>query len=252
MGSVDVTGEVRRFFTAAAHAVLVLDYDGTLVPIAATPELAVPDDELRELLTAMAASPRVQVHVVSGRARDVLDDWLGGFPITLWAEHGAFRRQPSEPDWETIAEIPAGWKHRVEPALELVAAATPGSLLERKSAAIAWHYRNVAEALVEEHARLLRTRLAPAVLSHEIELVEGRKVIEVRPRGVNKGIVARHLPAGTDTAVLAIGDDRTDDDLFEALPPSSVKIAVGVERRRSDYVLPDYRAVRELLRALVR
>ncbi len=242
---------LRRSFADAAVPIVVLDYDGTLVPIAAMPDLAVPDGELRELLTAMAARPRMQVHVVSGRARDVLDDWLGDLPITLWAEHGAFRRQPFEPAWERFAEIPPGWRAPVESVMELVAASTPGSLLERKSAAIAWHYRNAPGELAGEHARLLRARLAPALRSGEIELVEGRKVIEVRPRGVNKGIVARHLPAGPGTAILAIGDDRTDDDLFEALPPSSVKIAVGVERRRCDDVLPDYRAVRTLLRAIV-
>jgi trehalose 6-phosphate synthase/phosphatase len=52
------------------------------------------------------------------------------------------------------------------------------------------------------------------------------------------------------TAILAIGDDRTDEDLFEALPASSIKVAVGVHRPGAVYVLPDYRAVRELLRSL--
>ena len=73
---------------------LLLDYDGTLVPFAATPELARPDAGLVALLGAIAARPDTEVHVVSGRAREALDHWLGHLPVWLHAEHGFWSRAP--------------------------------------------------------------------------------------------------------------------------------------------------------------
>ncbi len=245
----DVIGEIERIAAGAARLALVLDYDGTLVPLVATPELASPDDELLALLTKLSGDPRIETHIVSGRARDVLDEWLGALPVWLWAEHGAFRRRPDS-SWEATVGLPAGWRHEVEIAGDLVTATTPGSLLERKTAAVAWHYRNVEPGLARERAGVLRARLAPVLERHGLEFVEGNKVLEVRPRGVNKGIVARQLAAAPGGTIVAVGDDRTDDDLFEALPPSSITVAVGGERSHARYTLPDWIAVRDLLRAL--
>ena len=231
----------------------MLDYDGTLVPIAATPELAAPDEELLRLLASVAARPRTTLHVVSGRPRTVLTAWLGTLPAALWAEHGAYYRPSPGQPWESCVAVPADWMRGVDQLLEKFATSTPGSLLERKSVSVAWHYRNVQPALAAKRAHALRLELAEATRDKPIETLEGRKVIEVRFRGVSKAIVARHVRAayGEAATVLAIGDDRTDQELFEALPASSLKVAVGAPARHANCVLRDYTAVRALLRALV-
>jgi trehalose 6-phosphate synthase/phosphatase len=59
---------------------LLLDYDGTLVPFAPTPDLAEPDDKLILLLQELAARPLTEVHMVSGRSRETLERWLGALP----------------------------------------------------------------------------------------------------------------------------------------------------------------------------
>ncbi len=71
---------------SAERLVLLLDYDGTLVPFARSPDLAAPDRPLRDLLGALAAKPGVRVHVVSGRRKEPLERWLGDLPIALHAE----------------------------------------------------------------------------------------------------------------------------------------------------------------------
>jgi len=76
----------------ASPVAILLDYDGTLVPIAETPEQAQPDRPLIELIAALAARPRTMVLMVSGRARDTLEEWFGRLPIELWAEHGVWCR----------------------------------------------------------------------------------------------------------------------------------------------------------------
>src|SRR5439155_3971 len=77
---------------AAAHLLLLLDYDGTLVPHASVPELATADEPLLDLLRTLAARPRTAVHVVSGRSRESLERWLGRLPIGLHADHGFWSR----------------------------------------------------------------------------------------------------------------------------------------------------------------
>ncbi len=79
---------------------LLLDYDGTLVPLARSPELAAPDDELLCLLEQLADAPGIQLDIVSGRSHETLERWFGDLPIALWAEHGFWHRSHPGQAWE--------------------------------------------------------------------------------------------------------------------------------------------------------
>ena len=81
MHSLHAVGTLAARLQAAPGLFLLLDYDGTLVPFAPTPDLAEPDDELILLLQELAARPLTEVHVVSGRSRETLERWLGALPI---------------------------------------------------------------------------------------------------------------------------------------------------------------------------
>jgi trehalose 6-phosphate synthase/phosphatase len=141
---------------------------------------------------------------------------------------------------------------RVLPILEQFTFNTPGSLIERKSACIAWHYRMADAELGSRQAHELRMLLGDALSNQPLEVREGRKVIEVRLRGVSKAIVAHRLLSTCGPAsILAVGDGRTDDDLFRALPESSVRVSVGAGVDPTIPPLPDHRAVRELLRTFL-
>jgi trehalose 6-phosphate synthase/phosphatase len=245
--------DVAATLRARAPLVLLLDYDGTLVPIAPAPDLAVPDGELLSLLTALAARAATSVHLVSGRPRETLDRWFGSLDVSLWAEHGIYHRVSPRGTWEATAPIPGDWTRRVSPILEQFTANTPGSLIERKGASVAWHYRIADVEFGERQAHELRMLLGDALSNQPLEVLEGKKVIEVRLRGINKSVVAQRIRAapGELPAILAIGDDRTDDDLFNALPESAVRIAVGGSRSRATHQLPDHRAVRAFLQMLL-
>jgi trehalose 6-phosphate synthase/phosphatase len=79
----------------------------------------------------------------------------------------------------------------------------------------------------------------------------GNQVIEVRVHGITKArVVAQVLSAGHPDAILAIGDDRTDEDLFTALPEEAVTVRVGPGPTRARYRLPSVSAVRGLLRRI--
>ena len=245
--------DVGKRLAAASGLALLLDYDGTLVPIAQAPDLAVPDAELMSLLIALAERPRTSVHLVSGRPCDTLERWFGTLPVSLWAEHGIFHREGPDGSWQATAPIPADWMGRVLPILEQFTANTPGSLIEKKRASIAWHYRIADAEFGARQAHELRLVLGDALSNQPLEVLEGKKVIEVRLRGVNKSAVAHRILAapGEPPAILAIGDDRSDDDLFNALPESAFCIGVGGGRSRAAHQLPDHRAVRTFLQTLL-
>ncbi len=233
--------------SSAEKLVLMLDYDGTLVPMAEAPGLAVPDAELLELLRALAGCPHTTVHVVSGRTQQSLDAWLGELPLGLHAEHGLWHR-PSGGQWTMSAVAPGAWRAHARAVLEEWTQVTPGSLIEDKTLGLAWHYRMTDPEFGLAQANELKLHLSDQLSNAPVEVLHGAMVVELRPHGVNKG---NAMPAvDAQTLVLAMGDDTTDEDLFAALPPSGVSVAVGAGPLSAQLRAPDHRSVRELLRRI--
>ena len=230
---------------------VLLDYDGTLVPIAEAPELAVPDDELLQLMAALASCERFSVHLVSGRPRAWLDHWFGHLPVALWAEHGFWHRPAAGDAWRAARPAINAWMERVLSILEQFTVSTPGARIETKDASLAWHYRQADPEFGARQAHELRMLLGDALSNQPLEVLEGKKVIEIRRRGVGKGSVADRLRHDDHDVIVAIGDDQTDEELFAALPSSAITIAAGSAPTIAKYRLADYNAVRELLWAMV-
>jgi trehalose 6-phosphate synthase/phosphatase len=233
---------------SASRLVLLLDYDGTLVPFVPTPELAIPDEELVDLLRRLAARPHTDVHVVSGRKRATLDRWFGKLPVGLHAEHGFWSRPPGG-SWTSADVRDAGWR---EPVLEILrdfTERTPGALVEEKTAGVAWHYRAADPEYGIAQARELAIHLSSLLANAPVEILQGDMVVEVRPHGVHKGRVADQVlsGAGDGTVAFAIGDDRTDEDLFAALPQGSLAVHVGAGESRAALRVSDVAAARDLL-----
>ncbi len=244
---------VERMVAAreAPARLVMLDYDGTLAPLAPMPDLAAPDQPLLELLASLAAHPHTEVHVLTGRTRASIERWLGKLPVGLHAEHGFWSR--TDGGWVANGTPIDDWKGRVRAALADFVSRTPGALLEEKTAALALHYRGSDPTLVSERMRELRSLLREIVGGLPLELMDGAKVLEVRQRGVNKGIVAAGLLAKVDAraAVLAAGDDRTDEDMFAVLPHTAISIHVGPGRSAALHHVETPAALRLLLRSLV-
>jgi trehalose 6-phosphate synthase/phosphatase len=245
--------ELARQLEETEALLLLLDYDGTLVPFTPTPELARPDGALLVLLRHLAARPDTEVHVVSGRAREALDHWLGALPVWLHAEHGFWSRSPREREWVPAAEVGGGWREPVLALLRDTTARTPGSLIEVKAVALAWHYRLADLETGARRANELRLHLNQLLSNQPVEILAGNRVLEIRPHGIHKGRIVPPLSPErlARTTVLAIGDDRTDEDLFAALPPDAISIRVGPGTTRARFRLENVSAVRALLQSLV-
>lgn len=241
---------------AARQATLFLDYDGTLVPFIVPPEAALPTPSLRALVRRLARRPGTTTWILSGRDRAFLERALGSTGVGLVAEHGAWMRRPGQRRWRRVAGAPTAthaWRPEALRLMRHAEARTPGSRIERKSLGVVWHWRGVSPLIGSRRAEALAVELRSR-LPRSADVLVGDHVIEVRPHGVDKGSVAASLreeaPAGS--AVVAIGDDLTDEDMFRALDGRAVTIKVGMRATRARYRLPNEAAVHDLLDRLSR
>jgi len=246
---------VVRAAESAPHRLILLDYDGTLTALAPTPGLAAPDRMLLTLLRTLAEQPATSVHVVSGRDRATLDTWLGGLPIGLQAEHGLWSRMTAGAEWKRAdVAVTLPREADIQALLDDAVQRIPGTLIERKSIGIAWHYRLADPKSAGTEVRRLRSALTRLLEDEPAEVHTGHRVLEVRPSGVDKGTAIlptlEDIPDGT--AIIAIGDDRTDEQLFEALPADAMTIYVGEGPTRARLRLSSVSEVRLLLADLTR
>jgi trehalose 6-phosphate synthase/phosphatase len=251
MKDVRVRAGLLRDYRGAARRALLLDYDGTLVPFVGDPKQARPDAELMDLLRALSAVGGNEVVIVSGRPRRDLEEWLGGLPVGLVAEHGVWLRLRGG-EWQMLKPITAEWKDRVLPILRAYVDRLPGALLEEKEFSLAWHYRQADPGQALRRSRELLDMLASITPTVDVQVLEGNRVIEVRHTGVSKGTVATEwLETLGAEFVLAIGDDWTDEDLFRALPATAYSVRVGLAQTAARFYVHKHTAVRRLLRSLL-
>ncbi|KAF2772607.1 hypothetical protein EJ03DRAFT_266456 [Teratosphaeria nubilosa] len=216
-------------YRSAKRRLFMFDYDGTLTPIVKDPQSAIPSDRVLRNLKALASDPANSVWIISGRDQAFLDEWMGHIPeLGLSAEHGSFIRQPNSRDWVNLTEtMDMGWQKRVMEVFQHYAEKTQGAFIERKKIALTWHYRRSDPEYGAYMARECQKHLEQTVTKEfDVEVMTGKANLEVRPRFVNKGEIARTLVKNySDKApdfVFCAGDDFTDEDMFRSLNASSL------------------------------
>ena len=226
---------------------LLLDYDGTLVPFASKPEQASPDNELLQLLNKLVGSGNNEIVIVSGRDRETLSSWFGSLPIGMIAEHGVWIKEDDH-EWKEIEPLRDDWKSEVRPILELYMDRTPGTFIEEKNFSLVWHYRLADPDLAVMRANELKETLLNLTENLNIGILEGNRVIEIKNSGINKGNAVLHWLTKIDwDFILAIGDDVTDEDIFDALPENAYSLKVGLGMTKARFNVLEVQAVRELL-----
>jgi len=244
--------KLMKCYRQANRRLLLLDYDGTLVPFASRPSRAVPTQDVLDLLAALCQDSSNDVVLTSGRNRAALDGWFGALPIGMIAEHGVWLRPKGAPEWEMIESLSAEWKEEVRPILEVYADRTPGSFVEEKDFSLVWQYRRSDVHLGELRARELVAHLQGLTTNLNLQVLEGSKVVEVKNSGVNKGRAAlKWLRADNYDFILAIGDDWTDEDMFKAMPEEAWTIKVGLSGTAARYNLPSQPRAVLLLRDML-
>jgi trehalose 6-phosphate phosphatase len=204
---IDSPPPLARFRPAA----LLLDFDGTLVELAESPQAIAVPGPLSALLTRLAARLDGRLAIVSGRPVADLRAHLPGLAVALCGSHGGELRYA---DGRAVpASVPAGLAAAAD-EVRAFARAWDGLLVEEKPAGVALHYRSAPAmegrvlAFLEEIGE--RTGLA---------LQRGKAVGELRAADTNKGAAVRRLmsePPFAGTRPVFVGDDLTDEDAFAA------------------------------------
>ena len=219
---------IRLAYENSSKRILFFDYDGTLAPIVADPAKAIVSEDVKKLILDIAK--RDTVVIISGRDRRFLDSTFQNLPVHIIAEHGALIKAKGDQEWTLNENYEENWKESIKPILNMYAKRCPGAFVEEKETSLAWHYRTAddkdyASRRAQELTWQLKNFIQPEL---NLQIIDGNKVIEVKKTAFNKGTAARSF---VDTAeydfILAIGDDTTDEDMFEVLPETSYTIKVG-------------------------
>ncbi len=228
---------IKGAYENARKRLLLLDYDGTLVGFHKDPLQAYPSYELLELLRELSEDPANHIVISSGRDRHTLEKWLGKLPIDLAAEHGAFYKEKGK--WYKNAQE-IEWDKEILNILEHAVEKTPRSKLEIKDTAIVWHYREVDMWLAELRVNQLLNGLINPCSRHNLQIMKGNKIIEIKSSDFSKGSDARRLIVKEKyDFILSIGDDTTDEEMFLALPDNAITIKVGKNTKVAKYNLPN-------------
>ena len=207
--------EAVRRLMARDSVLVAVDFDGTLAPIVDHPDHAAPDQRAMSALASIAARRGVEVAIVSGRSTLDLERKLGGSTgFTLVGEHGN----------DLGAEVTAHpLVAKAQAMVGALAEPMEGAMVEHKPSSVTLHYRNVEPGLVPE----LLGRVKDWAAGHqELSLLEGKDVIELSAGTRTKGDAVRDL-ANQGAGVIYIGDDITDETVFEVLGDADVAIKVG-------------------------
>jgi len=248
--------EASRFWRERVHSApalaLFLDFDGSISPIVAKPELAAIDPQTKHLIERLKELGGIQIAIVSGRQLTDVRQRAGIDGIIYAGNHGLEIETDTVCFREPRAESLRLEVRRLVLRLEQLLSDATGVEIEDKGVGVAVHYRQVHESL---HDWVRRSVQDTVCRSRVFTCIPGKMVIDVRPAVEwNKGHAVRWLLERYSSAAalpIYIGDDTTDEDAFAALPEDALTVRVGwLPETRARFWVPDVCAVRRLLLAI--
>jgi len=235
-------------FSNANKRLLFLDYDGTLAGFHVDPQKAGPDKELYALLDALNKLENTDLYLVSGRDKETFTKWFLPKKYNMIVEHGVWISKNGE-DFRMLENVKNDWMEKIRPVLESFEDRTPGSFIEEKNYSLAWHYRKTDPDFGVLRANELNTVLTSLIANDDLSVLNGNKVMEIKSSNVNKGrATLRVLGEKEYDFVFAIGDDWTDEFMFQELPESTVTVKVGRQKTAARYYVDGIKYVRDVLK----
>ena len=254
----NVWPRVSRQIAGADHVLLLLDYDGTLAPIAGRPDLAVLPPRTREALFAVQRLDRFTLGIVSGRGLADVQE-MADIPGLVYAGNHGLEIESSD---EAFIHPEA---KELRPHLDLVLEALQerlsdlqGVFVEGKGLTLSVHYRLTPEELRPQLMEEFDEVMGRVALGERIRITKGKEILEVRPRvDWHKGRAITRISAGFPHGTLPIyfGDDLTDEDGFQAVHElNGITVFVGPARQptKAQYRVDSPAEVAETLELLAR
>jgi trehalose 6-phosphate synthase/phosphatase len=230
---------------------ILLDYDGTLVTYRPKPQQALPSESLLDILNRLVAHAETDLIIISGRDHSDIDSLLGRLPINIIACHGAIMKENGI--WKNQVSDEIMWKDTIRPILDHMSLKCPQSFIEDKHFSLAWHYRNTDHKSAFGFSRQLISQLEKFSGRLGLKILDGNMVVEIMNKEIGKGIAVEKLLATKNyDFILSIGDDMTDEEIFEVLIPvkEAVTIKVGNGSTNAKYYFSSVEEVVLLLKLL--
>jgi trehalose 6-phosphate synthase/phosphatase len=243
--------ELLGSYQNAINKLILLDYDGTLVKYELIPENAKLPEPLISILKRLKEKTDTKVFIISGRSHNDLDKLLGPLRINVISEHGSMIKVDGI--WKNLITGNNSWKKSVLPIFFQTSASCPESFVEEKEYSLAWHYRNADSKIGTSFANILIRNLEKFVNHHNLKILDGNKVVEVTNKEIGKGNAIKKLIENTNyDFILSIGDDATDEEMFEFFlnTPNTFTVKVGIGNSFAKYYLPSFNEVGSLLKQL--
>jgi len=226
--------DVEERIRGAGYALLLLDFDGTVAPITPVPDEATLPRNTKSVLRRISRSRRTTLAVVSGRTVADLRRLVGLRKVTYIGNHGLETWWNGRRSEVAVPRVSRQAIARLRPRVASLLADFPGALIEDKRSSICVHYRLVSA----RRATLLRSAIWREVIAFEqsggLNVMSGKRVLEIRPNlHWTKGdacLALMRQMRRRSVLPIYIGDDRTDEDAFEALS-DGITIRVGPHRR---------------------
>jgi trehalose 6-phosphate synthase/phosphatase len=245
-GKLDPT-DVAKAYKGSKVRLFLLDNEGTLAPdlrynrehsasVTGHEQLSVqgcpPSASVLRILATLCQDPKNIVIITSGRQRGLLETWFTSVKgIGYAAEHGFTYKVPAVSGEEWRSMLPSGGESTVDMSwtsiafqlMDLYRKRVQNTYIHFKGSAMVWQYREADPEVGAWQARELAAALEETLTSHHVVVSSGKGYVEVRIRGVNKGVCATTIiheleaSIGRPDFVLCIGDDRSDELMFEAV-----------------------------------
>jgi trehalose 6-phosphate synthase/phosphatase len=234
---------------AAKTRLLMSNYGGTLRSQTRRPQDAAPDPRLLQILKALTDQEGTTVVISSGRDLPTLRKWFGHINIDLVAEFGACQHKNGA--FQKNVTTDTGWKQLVRPMLDNLSQHTVGSFVEEKEYTVAWHYRNTEKQLGRHRLRGILEQLIYFTANNDLQVVEGDCVVEICHADVSKGrATMQWIQEKHWDIVVALGNDESDEDIFERLPVGAWTIKVGMSDTKAGHKARNVEQIRLLLTQL--
>ncbi|ORY05343.1 hypothetical protein K493DRAFT_204613 [Basidiobolus meristosporus CBS 931.73] len=254
----------KAAYQGSQKRLFFLDYDGTLAPYIRAHSNPASFDRVKTLLESLTSDPKNIVYIMSGRTTASLDEVFKNIPnLGFSAENGCFIKHQNS-KWERLlSDNDFSWQGKVKEIFEYYTERTPGSFIESKEVALVWDYRladntSYGAWQAAECQNHIQDSLGTVYPIHVVAVSKNLEV--VLPRSVSKSnAVHRVLEANPDADfIVAIGDDRTDEDMFEVLehlqlaqPDKSIfTCTVGSKATQASYFASSINAVLSFLSGL--
>jgi len=249
--------------------------------------------DLLASLTLLCADPRNTVFVLSGKERLDLEKTLGSVRgLGLAAEHGYLykwgtgtnvsttdsRAPPSSSGSSSslVSEVEEGvwlctkdnfddsWKDVTHAVMDIYTQRTHGTYIELKGSALLWQYRDADPEFGQLQAKELHDQLLQVLEHFQVEVVTGTDYLEVRPEGVDKGVIVDRVMSTIESTsgqyvdfILCVGDDLSDEFMFQYLDevrsrPNMFTVTVGKKPSAAKYFVNDVEQVMEIVHAMTK